>query len=276
VQVRAADQVALVRVESAEPTGEFRNHLLTSADVAFPDGTSRRISLPQTAPGRYEGRFPAATPGVYFFSVLQRSEQGEEIGRQVAGYALPQLAEYRQSDPNRVLSADVAKQLTTIMEGVVDRGTAKTAQVEGFTIAGKTGTAAKVIPGHGYSTTDYNVSFVGFVPSRNPQFTILVVIDSPHKVSPYGGTVAACGLAAGMDLPTSVAPFILRAVTLAGVDSVMAPKAARVEAWARLARDLDKGKLAAMTVTRPAADVTALAPEILAGKVRGRVVLELT
>ncbi len=91
----------------------------------------------------------------------------------------------------------------------------------------------------------------------------------------YGGTVAACGLAGGMDLPASVAPFILRGVTLAGVDSVMAPKAARVEAWARLARDLDKGKLAAMTVTRPAADVTALAPDILAGKVRGRVVLEL-
>ena len=84
----------------------------------------------------------------------------------------------------RVLSADVATQLTTIMEGVVERGTAKTAQVDGYTIAGKTGTAAKAIPGRGYSTTDYNVSFVGFVPSRNPQFTILVVIDSPHKVSP--------------------------------------------------------------------------------------------
>ena len=85
----------------------------------------------------------------------------------------------------------------------------------------------------------------------------------------YGGAVAACGLAGGMDLPASVAPFILRGVTLAGVDSVMAPKAARVEAWARLARDLDRAKLAAMTVTRPAADVVALAPEILAGKVRG-------
>jgi cell division protein FtsI (penicillin-binding protein 3) len=90
----------------------------------------------------------------------------------------------------RVLSTNVAAQLTTIMEGVVERGTAKTAQVEGFTIAGKTGTAAKSYPGRGYSTTDYNVSFVGFVPSREPQFTILVVIDSPHKVSPYGGTVA--------------------------------------------------------------------------------------
>jgi acrylyl-CoA reductase (NADPH) len=91
----------------------------------------------------------------------------------------------------------------------------------------------------------------------------------------YGGAVAACGLAQGMDLPTSVAPFILRAVTLAGIDSVMAPKAVRVSAWNRLARDVDKAKLAAMTVTRPATDVVALAPDILAGKVRGRVVLEL-
>jgi acrylyl-CoA reductase (NADPH) len=91
----------------------------------------------------------------------------------------------------------------------------------------------------------------------------------------YGGTVAACGLAGGMDLPGSVAPFILRGVTLAGIDSVMAPKGARIEAWSRLARDLDKGKLAAMTLTRPAADVVALAPDIVAGKVRGRVVLEL-
>ena len=95
------------------------------------------------------------------------------------------------------------------------------------------------------------------------------------SMTKYGGAVAACGLAQGMDLATSVAPFILRGVTLAGIDSVMAPKALRLEAWSRLARDLDKAKLAAMTVTRPAADVVALAPDILAGKVRGRVVLDL-
>jgi acrylyl-CoA reductase (NADPH) len=95
------------------------------------------------------------------------------------------------------------------------------------------------------------------------------------SMTKYGGTVAACGLAQGMDLVTSVAPFILRGVTLAGVDSVMAPKSTRVEAWSRLARDLDKAKLNAMTVTRPLADVMALAPDILAGKVRGRVVLEI-
>ena len=95
------------------------------------------------------------------------------------------------------------------------------------------------------------------------------------SMTQYGGTVAACGLAGGMDLVASVAPFILRGVTLAGIDSVMAPMALRIEAWARLASDLDQAKLAAMSVTRPAADVVPLATEILAGKVRGRVVLEM-
>jgi acrylyl-CoA reductase (NADPH) len=89
----------------------------------------------------------------------------------------------------------------------------------------------------------------------------------------YGGTVAACGLASGMDLPASVAPFILRGVTLAGVDSVMAPRERRVEAWGRLAELLDAAALDAVTTTRPLADAPDLAPEILAGKVRGRVVL---
>jgi acrylyl-CoA reductase (NADPH) len=89
----------------------------------------------------------------------------------------------------------------------------------------------------------------------------------------YGGTVAACGLASGMDLPASVAPFILRGVTLAGVDSVRAPEERRVLAWGRLAEHLDATTLDPITTTRPLADAPALAPEILAGKVRGRVVL---
>jgi acrylyl-CoA reductase (NADPH) len=89
----------------------------------------------------------------------------------------------------------------------------------------------------------------------------------------YGGTVAACGLASGMDLPGSVAPFILRGVTLAGVDSVMAPRDRRVRAWARLAEHLDAPALDALTTTRPLADAPQLARDILAGQVRGRVVL---
>ena len=95
------------------------------------------------------------------------------------------------------------------------------------------------------------------------------------SMTKYGGTVAACGLAQGIDLPGSVAPFILRGVTLAGVDSVLCPKPRRIEAWRRLAGDLDAAKLDALTATWPLEDVARLAPEILAGKVRGRIVLEV-
>lgn len=91
----------------------------------------------------------------------------------------------------------------------------------------------------------------------------------------YGGTVAACGLAGGMDLPSSVAPFILRGVTLAGVDSVMAPLEARREAYDLLARDLDAAALDRITQTRPIADAPGIADDVLAGKVRGRIVFEI-
>ena len=90
----------------------------------------------------------------------------------------------------RTISERTAGQLTAIMEGVVEEGTAKKAQIAGYTIAGKTGTAHKAIPG-GYSSTDYNASFVGFLPSRNPVLTIVVVIDSPHGNGYMGGAVAA-------------------------------------------------------------------------------------
>ncbi|WP_349295587.1 MDR family oxidoreductase (plasmid) [Thioclava sp. 'Guangxiensis'] len=89
----------------------------------------------------------------------------------------------------------------------------------------------------------------------------------------YGGVVAACGLAAGMDLPASVAPFILRGVTLAGVDSVMCPKARRLAAWAGLAQDLDLGKLEEMTTELPFEEVIATASKFLDGGVRGRIVI---
>jgi acrylyl-CoA reductase (NADPH) len=92
----------------------------------------------------------------------------------------------------------------------------------------------------------------------------------------YGGTVAACGLAQGMDLPGSVAPFILRGVTLAGVDSVMAPLALRAEAWSRLATDLPLDLLDSLTDTHPLSDAPELAPQILAGHTRGRVVFTVS
>jgi acrylyl-CoA reductase (NADPH) len=91
----------------------------------------------------------------------------------------------------------------------------------------------------------------------------------------YGGAVAACGLAGGMDLPTSVAPFILRGVKLLGIESVQCPLAPRHAAWARIARDLDRGKLAAMTTTAPFERLFEIGADIRAGKVRGRFVIEI-
>ncbi|MCW5613359.1 MAG: oxidoreductase [Rubrivivax sp.] len=91
----------------------------------------------------------------------------------------------------------------------------------------------------------------------------------------YGGTVAACGLAAGMDLPGTVAPFILRGVTLAGVDSVMAPRALREQAWARLAAELDPALLETMTSEVGLAEAVAAAGRLMAGTVRGRIVVRI-
>ncbi|MDM0075232.1 MDR family oxidoreductase [Variovorax sp. J2P1-59] len=91
----------------------------------------------------------------------------------------------------------------------------------------------------------------------------------------YGGTVAACGLAQGMDFPASVAPFILRGVTLAGIDSVHAPQTRRLAAWQLLANDLPRDLLDANTETIGLGAVAALAPRLLAGEVRGRVLVDL-
>jgi acrylyl-CoA reductase (NADPH) len=91
----------------------------------------------------------------------------------------------------------------------------------------------------------------------------------------YGGVVAACGLAQGMDLPTTVMPFILRGVTLAGIDSVMAPLAKRQRAWGRLARDLDPALLESMVQEVALEDAVAKAHDLMEGRVRGRVLVRI-
>lgn len=91
----------------------------------------------------------------------------------------------------------------------------------------------------------------------------------------YGGVVTACGLAQGMDLPTSVAPFILRGVKLVGIDSVMAPRPVREAAWARLAKDMDTVKLAALVRDVGLSEAIHTADELMAGKLRGRVVVDV-
>jgi acrylyl-CoA reductase (NADPH) len=101
------------------------------------------------------------------------------------------------------------------------------------------------------------------------------VLANLLSMTRYGGAVAACGLAGGMDLPTSVAPFILRGVCLYGIESVMCPIELRREAWKRLETDLDRQKLAAMTREIGLSDVLEVAPQILEGKVRGRIVVKI-
>ena len=91
----------------------------------------------------------------------------------------------------------------------------------------------------------------------------------------YGGLVAACGLAQGMDFPTTVAPFILRGVSLLGIDSVMAPRPLRAAAWLRLARDLDIATLDAISSVAPLSEAPRLATDLLAGTIRGRVVIDV-
>ncbi len=95
------------------------------------------------------------------------------------------------------------------------------------------------------------------------------------SMTAYGGAVAACGLAGGMDLPGSVAPFILRGVSLLGIDSVMAPREIRLEAWRRIGQDLDHGKLTALSTLMPFDAIVNAAHDIVAGKVRGRLVIEM-
>ncbi|HTK28453.1 MAG TPA: penicillin-binding transpeptidase domain-containing protein [Vicinamibacterales bacterium] len=91
----------------------------------------------------------------------------------------------------RIINPDTAATLTSIMEQVVERGTARRAKIGGYTIAGKTGTASRLVNGH-YSHSEYNASFVGFMPSRNPVFAMIVVVNSPHGANgTHGGSVAA-------------------------------------------------------------------------------------
>ncbi len=95
------------------------------------------------------------------------------------------------------------------------------------------------------------------------------------SMTKYGGAISACGLAGGMDLPSSVAPFILRGVCLLGIDSVMCPLEPRKAAWERLARDLDRSKLTEITQEISIDQVLGIGPQILAGQVRGRIVVKI-
>jgi len=133
------------------------------------------------------------TPLQMAMAVSSVANGGELVEPRVIGAVYRDNRRYvvKPKTLRRTIGRETAATLTSIMEEVVNRGTAKRAQIPGYTIAGKTGTASKLVNGH-YSHTDNNASFVGFVPSRNPALTIVVVVDSPHgENGTHGGSVAA-------------------------------------------------------------------------------------
>ncbi len=154
----------------------------------------------------------------------------------------------------------------------------------GFTVVASTGKAAEA----GYlrdlgATTVLDREQLGQAgkPLQKERWAAVVDSAGSHTLANacaqtrYGGAVASCGLAQGMDFPATVAPFILRGVTLLGIDSVMAPTGRRIAAWERLARDLDPAKLDAIATEIPLPDAILTAGQLLEGELRGRIIVDV-
>jgi acrylyl-CoA reductase (NADPH) len=258
-------------------------------------GTVRESSNPAYAPGdqvilngwgvgeTHHGGFAerARVPGDWLVKVPEGLDQRRAMAIGTAGYTA-MLAVMALED-NGVEPAQGEVLVTGAAGGVGSVAIAILAKL-GFTVAASTGRlaeAAYLRQLGAASLIDRNEFNVPPKPLAKARFagavdavgsTTLANVLSQMK---YGGTVAACGLAQGMDLPASVAPFILRAVKLVGIDSVMCPRPRREAAWARLARDLDLGKLDSLTTAVRLEDVPRVAAEIVNGRVRGRVVVEV-
>jgi acrylyl-CoA reductase (NADPH) len=154
----------------------------------------------------------------------------------------------------------------------------------GFKVTASTGKAneADYLKGLGASAIiDRNELAAAGKPLQKERWAAVVDSVGSHTLANacaqtrYRGLVAACGLAQGMDFPTTVAPFILRGVSLLGIDSVMAPREVRQPAWERLARDLDVGSLDKISTVIALAEVPDSAQNILSGKIRGRVIVDV-
>ena len=154
----------------------------------------------------------------------------------------------------------------------------------GFTVAAATGkaSAAEYLKGLGATTVLDRAELADAgKPMQKERWAGVIDSVGSHTLANacaqtrYGGTVAACGLAQGMDFPASVAPFILRGVSLLGIESVMAPREPRMAAWARLSRDLDASALDAIANEIALGDAIDAAGQLLDGKVRGRIVVDV-
>lgn len=261
---------------------DFAGHVLTSADARFRPGdavVANGWGMGETSNGGYSTR--ARVKGDWLVHLPRAFSAADAMAIGTAGYT-SMLAVMALEDLG--LTPDRGPVLVTGASGGVGGVAIVLLAKLGFRVIAATGRMgeAAYLRGLGASEVidraELNVDvrplskerWAGAVDSAGSK-TLANVLAATS----YGGAVAACGLAQGMDLPGSVAPFILRGVRLAGIESVQCPLPRRVQAWDRLARDLDMAKLAAAITTARLSDVLTLAPQILKGQVRGRVVVNV-
>jgi len=262
------------------PGIDFAGTVATSAHAAFQPGDGVLLNgwgVGETHFGGYAGY--ARVPGDWLLPIPSAFTAQDTMAIGTAGYTamlcvLALETHGVKPDSGPVLVTGAAGGVGSVAIALLSR--------LGYTVAASSGRAetADYLKSLGAAQILPRAEFSGPArPIAKERWAAAIDVAGSHTLANvlaqtmYGGTVAACGLAQGMDLPASVAPFILRGVTLAGIDSVMAPMQKRKEAWRRLAQDLDMTKLSAMTETHPMRAVVDLAPLILEGKIRGRIVL---
>lgn len=261
---------------------DFAGHVLTSADARFRPGdavVANGWGMGETHNGGYATR--ARVKGDWLVHLPRKFSAADAMAIGTAGYT-SMLAVMALEDLG--LKPDKGPVLVTGASGGVGGVAIVLLAQLGYRVIAATGRMGEAAYLRGLGAAEVidraelNVDvrplakerWAGAVDSVGSK-TLANVLASTN----YGGAVAACGLAQGMDLPGSVGPFILRGVTLAGIDSVQCPRPRRVQAWERLARDLDMTKLASAITTARLSDVLTLAPQILKGQVRGRVVVNV-
>jgi acrylyl-CoA reductase (NADPH) len=264
------------------PGVDFAGTVKSSSHVGFKPGDLVVLNgwgLGETHHGGYAGR--ARVPGDWLVKLPEAFSTREAMAIGTAGFTsmLAVLALEEQG-----LKPEDGEILITGAAGGVGSISVALLSKLGFTVVASTGRlaeepylkslgAASVIDRNEFSTPVKPLGKMRWAGAVDSVGSItLANIVSQTK---YEGAVAACGLAQGSDLPLTVMPFILRGVKLIGINSVHCPKRKRLTAWERLARDLDKSKLAATTRHVKLADVPRIASEIVAGRVRGRIVVDI-
>jgi len=275
-------KIPIIRKFPLIPGIDFSGKVVASTNPAWKPGDRVVLNgwgVGETHHGGYAGL--ARVPGDWLVRIPEKMTPADAMAIGTAGYTA--MLCIMALEHEGVKPADGEVLVTGAAGGVGSIAIAVLARL-GFTVVASTGRLEEsdYLKGLGAaSIIDRNEFNTPVKPLAKARWAACVdsvgsttLANVLSQINPEG-TVAACGLAQGMDLPTSVAPFILRGVKLIGVNSVTCPQTRRVEAWRRLAADLDLGKLRSLSRHVKLDEVPAVAAEIVAGKVRGRVVVDL-